>query len=112
MRAGRTAGLVLALSLSLLACTETPPPAPELDAEAAQACSAFEPLAGMIRSRELEGPELYRELQDVWNVAQRSDTAEVREAAQTLLTRAIQGDEQATNEAVTTLQQACNLPFS
>ena len=110
MRARHMVGLML--TLVMLACSEPPPAAPKLDEEAAQACAAFEPIARMIRAGELEGPDLFRHLQDVWNIALRSDTAEVRNAVQTLLRSAIQEDQQATNAAVTTLQQACNLPFT
>ena len=100
------------LAVAIIGCSSPPPPAPELDAAAQTACDAFAPIGGEIRTGELEGPQLYRALQDVWDYAQRSDNAEVRNAAQTLLTTAIQDDQQAMNAAVTALQQACSLPFS
>lgn len=83
-----------------------------LDPAAAQACDDFAPLGGEVRRGELEGRELYRELQDVYNVARTSENAAVSEAAQRLLTAAINDDRRATTAAVTELQQACALPFS
>ena len=83
-----------------------------LDPAAAEACEQFSAIGGQVRRRELAGPELYRELQDVYDVARTSENAEVSQAAQRLLTAAINEDRQATTAAITELQQACALPFS
>lgn len=106
--------MVAGLLLAAAGCgggDETPAPA-DLDAPAQQACEDFAPLGGAVRRGELEGRELYRELQDVYDVARTSENAEVTQAAQRLLTAAINEDRQATTAAVTELQQACALPFS
>jgi hypothetical protein len=83
-----------------------------LDAPAAQACEEFAPIGGPVRRGELEGPALYRALQDVWNTASQSENTDVVEAARSTLTAAIQDDRQGLSSAVTQLQQACALPFS
>lgn len=102
---------VLAAAVVLAGCSSAPPPAPALDADAQAACDTLAPIAGDVRTGELEGPELYRALQDVWDAAQRSPDAAVRNNAQALLTAAIQDDQKALSTSLTALQRACNLPF-
>lgn len=111
LRPALVAGLLIAAAAGCSGGDEAPAPA-DLDAPAQQACEDFAPLGGEVRRGELEGPELYRELQDVYNVARTSENAEVSQAAQRLLTAAINEDRRATTAAVTELQQACALPFS
>lgn len=101
------------MTASLVACGGggDVPAVATLDAPAAQACEEFAPISGQVRRGELEGPELYRALQDVWNAATTSDNTEVVEAARMTLQAAIQDDRQALNAGITQLQQACALPF-
>ena len=105
--------LAVVAVVSLAACSGggDVPAAATLDAAATQACEHFSPLGGEVRRGELEGPELYRELQDVYDVARTSENEDIDRAAQRLLTAAINGDRRATTAAVTELQQACGLPF-
>ena len=102
---------LVAAAVALGACTSTPPPAAPLDAAAEGACDALAPIAADVRAGAIEGRELYRVLQDVWNLAQRAENAPVRENAQALLTAAINNDREALSTSLTALQQACNLPF-
>ena len=100
------------LAAALAACAQPPPPAQPLDEPAQAACEEFAPLGPEVRRGALEGPSLYRELQDVYDVARTSENEEVDRAAQRLLTAAIGNDRQAMTRALTELQQACGLPFS
>ena len=109
--AAMVAGLLIAAAAGCSGGAEVPPPV-DLEAPAQQACEDFAPLGGQVRRGELEGPELYRELQDVYDVARTSANEEVERAAERLLTAAINGDRRATTAALTELQQACALPFA
>jgi hypothetical protein len=104
-------GLVIATAAGCSGGGDVPAVA-SLDAPAAKACEEFAPIGGQVRRGELEGPALYRALQDVWNIASQSENTDVVEASRSTLTAAIQDDRQALNSAVTQLQQACALPFS
>lgn len=106
------AALLLLLVGVVAGCASPPPPAQPLDDDAQAACEDFAPIGGDVRRGELEGPELYRELQHVYNEARTSENTEVTEAAYRLLSAAINEDREATTAAVTELQQACALPFS
>lgn len=107
---GRTR-LLLVLIGALVGCASTPPPAQPLDEQAQAACTAFAPLGGQVRRGDLEGPPLYRALQDVYDLARTSGNEEVAHSAQRLLAAAINNDQQATASTVTELQEACGLPF-
>lgn len=82
--------MALALALSAVAlggCSDQPEPAPQLDEPAQHACDPVAPIAADVRRGDLEGPALYRALQDVWDAASPSQNADVRDSAQRLLPR-------------------------
>ena len=104
------AGLLFAAAAGCSGGDEDAPA--QLDAPAQQACAELAPIGGDVRRGELEGPELYRKLQDVYNAARTSQNSDVSDAAYRLLSAAIQEDRPATSAALTELQQACALPFT
>lgn len=79
----------------------------QLDDAAVEACERFEPIAASVRSGELSGPPLYRQLQDVFDEARYSATAGFAERVTDLNSAAINGDEQAVRQGVLALQLTC-----
>ena len=78
-----------------------------LDDAARASCAELEPVAGDVRSGELSGPPLFRELQDVFNASRPSETEDFSEVVRRLLNAAIAGDDEARNAWLTQLQEAC-----
>lgn len=79
----------------------------ELDGNARSACELYTPIAGDIRSEQLTGPRLFRALQDVYNVARRSETVQFEDSVRVLLNAAIAGDEPVRDEQQDRLDEAC-----
>lgn len=102
----RVAGMVVLV----VACTPQPPATAPLDPPARAACELLGPVAGDVRTGRLEGPPLFRLLQDVFNEAGRSANTEVRESAEAALSGAINDDRPALRAALTRMQVACGLP--
>ena len=79
----------------------------ELDDAAIAACERFEPAAAQVRSGELQGPPLFRVLQDTFNDARRSQTDGFFQQVTELNTAAINDDQQALRQGVLALQLTC-----
>jgi hypothetical protein len=79
----------------------------QLDEAAVAACERFEPVAGPVRSGELQGEQLFRVLQDVYNDALTSETEGFTERVGALNSAAINGDTEALRSGVLALQLTC-----
>jgi hypothetical protein len=86
---------------------EPVPTRQQLDDAAVAACERFEPVAGPVRSGELQGEPLFRVLQDVYNDALSSQTDGFAQRVADLNSAAINGDVQAVRSGVLALQLTC-----
>lgn len=96
------------LAVALTACTGRA--SAPLDDAAEQACAELAPVVDDVEQGRLEGPPLYRALQDVYDVARTSEADGFAEAAQRALTAAINQDEVALAERLRALRERCRLP--
>jgi hypothetical protein len=87
--------------------TEAEEPFGQLDARAEAACDLYTPIADDVRSGELSGPPLFRALQDVYNEARLSESQEFGTLVQDVLNASIVEDEQARDERLDRLDEAC-----
>lgn len=81
----------------------------QLDPAAERACDRLQPVVDDVEGQRLQGPPLYRALQDVYDEARTSEVDGFAEQAQRALSAAVNADQPRVAEHLQQLRERCRL---
>ena len=84
-------------------------PGERLDPAAERACDRLQPVVDDVEKQRLQGPPLYRALQDVYDEARASDVDGFAEQAQRAVSAAVNADQARVAEHLQALRERCRL---